>query len=90
MLAVRSREVDAQNARARGLLRVRGRLDPPALVVNGAGLAVGDQVLLRLSDARLDVQNGTRGVVSQLDPGRCAQSAVNHARGQDRGLELER
>jgi conjugative relaxase-like TrwC/TraI family protein len=67
MIALRRTEVTELNRRARTTLTQHGKLGPPQLYVQGVELAVGDQVLLRVNDTRLDAQNGTRGTVTRVD-----------------------
>jgi chromosome segregation ATPase len=56
----------ALNAGARECLRSHDALGEER-VYNGLPVAVGDRVIARHNDRRLDVDNGTRGTVSDLD-----------------------
>ena len=67
MLAPRRAEVRHLNELARLALSDLGRLDGPALTVGDQAFAVGDLVVLRRNDLVLDVQNGTRGRVLEVD-----------------------
>jgi ATP-dependent exoDNAse (exonuclease V) alpha subunit len=67
MLAVRRREVEALNTRARELLQERGTVGPSRISAHGVDLAVGDRILLRVNDPKLDIQNGSRGVIEAID-----------------------
>lgn len=55
------------NDLAREVLAQRGRLAGESLTVADQAFAAGDLVVLRRNDARLDVQNGTRGRVVEVD-----------------------
>ena len=67
MLAPRRAEVRHLNELARATLLEQGRLAGPSLTVDDQAFAVGDLVVLRRNDRRLDVQNGTRGRVVAVD-----------------------
>jgi conjugative relaxase-like TrwC/TraI family protein len=69
VLAGRRSEVDRLNTACQQLLAARGRLGPERLQVEDLQLAVGDRVVCgRNAIAQLGVANGTRGVVTALDP----------------------
>ncbi|HWX98138.1 MAG TPA: MobF family relaxase [Solirubrobacteraceae bacterium] len=59
----------ALNDGARELLAGHGALGPER-VYDGVPVAVGDRVICRHNDRRLDVDNGTRGTVHDLDANR--------------------
>ena len=86
MRAVCRREVDSLNTRARVTLARRGELGPGTFVIGELELARADLVLLRVNDDRLDVQNGTRGVVMGLDP---VRHSVEIATTDDRRVRLD-
>jgi hypothetical protein len=69
VLAGRRVEVDRLNVACQELLAARGRLGPDRLQVEDRRLAVGDRVVCgRNAIAQLGVANGTRGVITALDP----------------------
>jgi conjugative relaxase-like TrwC/TraI family protein len=69
VLAGRRAEVDRLNVACQQLLAGRGRLGPERLQVEDLQLAVGDRVVCgRNAIAQLGVANGTRGLVTALDP----------------------
>jgi hypothetical protein len=69
LLAFRRGEVDRLNSACQELLAARGRLGQERLQVEDLKLAVGDRVVCgRNAIAQLGVANGTRGVVTGLDP----------------------
>jgi conjugative relaxase-like TrwC/TraI family protein len=69
VLAARRAEVDRLNTACQELLAVRGRLGPERLQVEDLKLAVGDRVVCgHNAIGELGVANGTRGVVTALDP----------------------
>jgi conjugative relaxase-like TrwC/TraI family protein len=72
MLAPRRAEVRHLNDLAREILAQRGHLAGESMTVSDQAFAAGDLVVLRRNDTRLDVQNGTRGRVVEVD----ADSAV--------------
>jgi hypothetical protein len=68
-LAARRTEVDRLNSACQELLAARGRLGPQRLQVEDRQLAVGDRVVCgHNAIAELGVANGSRGVVTALDP----------------------
>jgi conjugative relaxase-like TrwC/TraI family protein len=67
ILAHDRREVRLLNEMARAELDGAGRLSDRRLVAEGREWAIGDRLLCRRNDYRLDVRNGTRGVVTGLD-----------------------
>jgi conjugative relaxase-like TrwC/TraI family protein len=69
VLAVRRTEVDRLNTACQQLLAAHGRLGPERLQVEDRQLAVGDRVVCgHNAIAELGVANGSRGVVTALDP----------------------
>jgi conjugative relaxase-like TrwC/TraI family protein len=69
MLAGRRAEVDRLNTACQQLLAAQGRLGSERLQVEDRQLAVGDRVVCgRNAIAELGVANGTRGIVTALDP----------------------
>jgi conjugative relaxase-like TrwC/TraI family protein len=69
VLAARRAEVDRLNSACQELLAARGRLDPERLEVEDRQLRVGDRVVCgHNAIAELGVANGSRGVVTALDP----------------------
>lgn len=67
ILAHDRREVRLLSEMARAELDRAGRLSDRRLVAEGHEWAIGDRLLCRRNDYRLDVRNGTRGVVVGLD-----------------------
>jgi hypothetical protein len=69
VLAARRAEVDRLNSACQQLLAARGRLGPERLQVEDLKLAVGDRVVCgHNAIAQLGVANGSRGIVTALDP----------------------
>jgi AAA domain len=69
VLAARRAEVDRLNTACQELLAARGRLGPERLQVEDLKLAVGDRIVCgHNAIAELGVANGSRGVVTALDP----------------------
>jgi hypothetical protein len=69
VLAARRGEVDRLNTACQELLTAQGRLGPERLPVEDRRLAVGDRVVCgHNAIAELGVANGSRGVVTALDP----------------------
>jgi conjugative relaxase-like TrwC/TraI family protein len=69
VLAARRAEVDRLNSLCQELLAARGRLRGERLQVEDRRLAVGDRVVCgHNAIAELGVANGSRGVVTALDP----------------------
>jgi conjugative relaxase-like TrwC/TraI family protein len=69
VLAARRAEVDRLNTACQELLAARGRLGRERLQVEDQKLAVGDRVVCgHNAIGELGVANGSRGVVSALDP----------------------
>jgi conjugative relaxase-like TrwC/TraI family protein len=69
VLAARRTEVDRLNSLCQELLAVRGRLGGERLLIEDRQLAVGDRVVCgHNAIGELGVANGSRGVVSALDP----------------------
>jgi len=67
MVASNLRSVDDLNERARQLLQRERQLNPDMVRIGRRGFTVGDVVLALRNDYRLDVLNGTRGVIEELD-----------------------
>jgi conjugative relaxase-like TrwC/TraI family protein len=69
VLAARRAEVDRLNTACQELLAARGRLGQARLQVEDRQLAAGDRVVCgKNAIAELGVANGSRGVVTALDP----------------------
>jgi len=69
VLAARRGEVDRLNSLCQQLLATQGRLGPERLQVEDRQLAVGDRVVCgHNAIAELGVANGSRGVITALDP----------------------
>jgi ATP-dependent exoDNAse (exonuclease V) alpha subunit len=69
VLAARRTEVDRLNTACQQLLAARGRLGQERLQVEDRQLAVGDRIVCgHNAIAKLGVANGSRGVVTALDP----------------------
>jgi hypothetical protein len=69
VLAARRTEVDRLNSACQELLAARGRLGAERLQVEDRQLAVGDRVVCgHNAIAEVGVANGSRGVVTALDP----------------------
>ena len=69
VLAVRRAEVDRLNTACQELLAAQGRLGAERLQVEDRQLAVGDRVVCgRNAIAELGVANGSRGMITALDP----------------------
>jgi ATP-dependent exoDNAse (exonuclease V) alpha subunit len=69
VLAARRAEADRLNSACQELLAARGRLSQERLQVEDRQLAVGDRVVCgHNAIAELGVANGSRGVVTALDP----------------------
>jgi hypothetical protein len=69
VLAARRAEVDRLNTACQELLAARGRLGGEQLQVEDRQLAVGDRVVCgKNAIAELGVANGSRGIVTGLDP----------------------
>jgi ATP-dependent exoDNAse (exonuclease V) alpha subunit len=69
VLAARRTEVDRLNTACQELLAARGRLGPERLQVEDRQLTVGDRIVCgHNAIAELGVANGSRGVITALDP----------------------
>ncbi len=75
IVAAHLRAVDDLNVRARQLLQQEGQLNPDMVRIGRRAFTVGDVVLALRNNYRLDVLNGTRGIIERIDP-------------QDRALEV--
>lgn len=69
MLAHRRRDVADLNDRARDRLRADDQLSGPDVTLGERTYAVGDHVVCRHNDTALDVINGDRGTIEQVDHG---------------------
>ncbi len=72
MIAARRSEVAELNARARAVLDQAGRLGDQRIELAGGEFAAGDRVVVKRNDRRLDVQNGNRGRILDVDTKRSA------------------
>jgi conjugative relaxase-like TrwC/TraI family protein len=82
VLAARRDEVDRLNSACQELLAARGRLGAERLQVEDRQLAVGDRVVCgHNAIAELGVANGSRGVITALDPQ--ARTLTIHLDGTD-------
>jgi len=68
MIAARHIDVDDLNVRARARMTAVGGLGPDTITVAGREFAVGDQAIALRNHRKLDLDNGTRGVVIAVDP----------------------
>jgi len=67
MLAVRRSQVEALNRIARQALQQAGEIGPDQVAHRDLRFAIGDEVLALRNDYRLDVLNGTRGTVTDIE-----------------------
>jgi ATP-dependent exoDNAse (exonuclease V) alpha subunit len=67
MLAERNTDVDQLNHLARYELRARGVLPTAQASFGGRDFSIGDEVMALHNDARLDIVNGERGIVTGID-----------------------
>jgi Ti-type conjugative transfer relaxase TraA len=67
ILAGRRSQVEALNRIARRALQEAGEIGPDQLGHRDLRFAIGDEVLALRNDYRLDVLNGTRGKVTEID-----------------------
>ncbi len=67
MLAYRRSDVHELNEAAHHLLLEAGRLGDQALIAGEREFRVGERVLCRRNDGRLEVRNGMRGTIAALD-----------------------
>jgi conjugative relaxase-like TrwC/TraI family protein len=67
MITQRRAEAHDLNTRARAWLDAAGRLGADRVELSGGQFAVGDRVVLKLNDRRLDVENGNRGSIVTVD-----------------------
>ncbi|HEU5372180.1 MAG TPA: MobF family relaxase [Gaiellaceae bacterium] len=67
MVAYRRRDIDELNEAAHALMRHHGRLGRETVMLGEREFRVGDQVLCRRNDVRLELRNGLRGTVIGLD-----------------------
>jgi conjugative relaxase-like TrwC/TraI family protein len=68
MLAHRRADVAELNTLARALMQTEGELGDERLLAAGREFRVGDRILCRRNSDTLGVRNGTRGIVSAVDP----------------------
>jgi conjugative relaxase-like TrwC/TraI family protein len=87
MIALRRADAAELNAAARALMAAEGRLGKERLAVAGLDFAVGDRIICRRNADALGVRNGTRGMVTDVDP-REGTLAVETDRGEP--VELPR
>ncbi|MEA2233456.1 MAG: hypothetical protein QOD83_3272, partial [Solirubrobacteraceae bacterium] len=69
MITQRRADARSLNARARVWLDATGQLGATRIELSGGEFAVGDRVVLKLNDRRLEVENGNRGRVVAADAG---------------------
>jgi Ti-type conjugative transfer relaxase TraA len=87
MVALRRRDVRDLNDRARDRMRAAGRLGRDDLHIGERAFATGDEVVAVRNDRRLGIANGTRAIVTAVDPTtRSVRVAVG---GQDRELPAQ-
>ncbi|MGO9791519.1 MAG: MobF family relaxase [Solirubrobacteraceae bacterium] len=68
VLIARSNETrNALNQAARAIARERGHLEDREVTYDRLAISVGDRVICRINDRDLDVDNGTRGTVTEID-----------------------
>ena len=67
MVAAHLGAVDDLNVRARQLLQRAGQLNPDMVRIGRRSFTLGDVVLALRNDYRLDVLNGTRGIIERID-----------------------
>ncbi len=67
MLAARRTDVALLNTVGRARLQADGVIGPDQVTINGLGYSSGDLVLALRNDRCLDVLNGTRAVIEQVD-----------------------
>ena len=70
MIAHRRADVKSLNAHARRVLLAAGRLGPVSLSLPAGDFAAGDRVVVKRNDSRLDLRNGERGTVLDVDADR--------------------
>ena len=70
MLASRRREVQDLNRAARAALVERGEVRADGIEIDGHVFAVGDSVMALSNRRRLDITNGDRGVITDVNPAR--------------------
>lgn len=68
IIALRRSDVADLNDRAREQLRAAGRLGQQEIVVGTRSFATGDHVVAAQNHRRLGVANGTRAIVTAIDP----------------------
>ena len=84
MIALRRDDVADLNHRARAKMLAAGQLTGPAVVTAaGVELQAGDRIVCLRNDRRLEVVNGTRATITQIDITRRSVDAVD-----DRGVQL--
>ena len=70
MLASRRRDVQDLNRAARAALVDRGEVRADGVEIDGRVFAVGDSVMALSNRRRLDITNGDRGVITDVNPAR--------------------
>jgi ATP-dependent exoDNAse (exonuclease V) alpha subunit len=67
MLAQQCRDVDELNRLARERLRAEGHIGLEDTLIGGRAFAIGDEVLATRNDYNLDILNGTRATITDID-----------------------
>lgn len=84
IIAARHVDVDRLNDQARALRVANGELGDQSVEIGGREFAVGDRVVAMKNSRGLGVRNGTRGTISEVDPGRRSLSVQT-----DEGAQVE-
>jgi hypothetical protein len=88
VMIARDNETHEQlNGAARVRLRERGELSGPTFRVQDRSWTVGDRIITRRNDRRLDVDNGTLGAITAYDRSRMAVQ-IKTDNGEHRWLHL--
>ena len=92
MLARRRDEVETLNELARARAVEDGRVHGPALSVRDKDYQAGDRIVCLTNDRHAGVRNGTRGVVTSVDPerGTLTLERPDHAPGDHRYQAIRR
>ena len=80
LVALHRSNVAELNANAHALIRDARRLGDAEITVDDRSFAAGDRVVLLRNNATLDVDNGDRGLILNLDPDRRAITVALDAR----------
>jgi conjugative relaxase-like TrwC/TraI family protein len=83
MIAMRTRDVDDLNQRAREQMRAHGQLRGADVEMGDRSFSVGDDIVARKNDRRLGVVNGDRARIVDMEPGRIT---VEHRDGRQTDL----